>query len=125
MHNKDSRETTFKEFFRSAKTIAGVLGGSADHHYGFSYTMPEPIDVKKFMQDVKEGRIKFDTTEQERAERAKVPFTKFCSTFNSLEEVTEVCKLLEERHGEENPDEGEAEKLIPDLLAEVRASLKG
>jgi hypothetical protein len=92
-----------------------VLGGSADHHYGFSYTMPEPIDVKKFMPDVKEGRIKFDTTEQERAERAKVPFAKFGSTFNSREEITEVCQLLEERHGKENPDEGEVEKLIAGL----------
>jgi len=105
--------------------IAGVLAGSADHHYGSSYTMPEPIDLKRFMQDVKEGRIKFDTTEQERAERAEVPLTKFGSTFNSREEVKAVCKLLEERHGKENPDEGEAKKLIADLLAEVHASQEG
>ena len=121
MQNKNPREAQFKKFYPNVKVIAGVLAGEACYHYGFFYTLDNAKDIKEQFRLFQEGKLSYATSEEERTERAKAPFEDFGSIFNSYEEVQQVCQLLKERHGDENPGEDEAVKLIAGVLTEVRA----
>ncbi|MDP3963937.1 MAG: hypothetical protein Q8Q39_05585 [bacterium] len=121
MQNEDPRDAQFKKFYPNVKVIVGVLAGDADYHYGFYFTLNSAKDLKEQCRLFQEGKLPYVTSEEERKERAKVPFENFGSTFNSYEEVQHVCRLLIERHGNETLGEDDAVKLIAGILEEVRA----
>lgn len=126
-NKSETKLISFKNAFPNAKVIAGHLLGSAGHHYGYGVAYQEVDDFLKdfkLIQKGKKPRFGKHKSAKEIAGLAKIPFTEFGSTFNSIDEVRTVSELLEERFGSQTLGPKPAKQIIADLLQEVRKKRK-
>lgn len=89
---------------------ADLIQGSADCFYGYIY----PTEA------LTNPSIGYSTTEEERIELAKNPFTEFEITFNSYEEVCQVTEKFRDRFSECFLDQAQAKMELNQILFDLR-----